>query len=791
MKSLKKMVHNQNLNVKMGWLLIAIFISTSLYAQNKSSIKGKIIEVKSNLPLPYATVRLLKISGKASQLVSGAISDETGSFNISQVQNGKYLLQVSSIGYKRETKDIDITSSGIIDAGTVFLHDSTLLIAEAVVIGERVKGKSEGDKTIYYINNKIIMASGNAPDVLRHIPGVQVDLKQNISLEGRQNILIYVDGKERDKSYISQLNPSQIDRVEVLNTPSSNYDGNVSGVLNIVLKKDKNVGVNGHIFSEIPTSNSVVYSFPTYSLNYNFKKVNLYTSYNGEINYEDIDEITNRQIWGTPPISNIYSVQHVRQKNLSHKFHYGVDYYLTSRDLLSFYGFYNPYSYEQDGNVVVQASGINSRTWNSQKEETDKNRNIFNSLYYKHQFKEQGREITIDISNAYFRSNNTTAYLNQTEGASSSYINTENPRQTATSLKIDFTTPLSPESKLSAGLRAKIQNMYDKTSGFNYNEQVYAFYGAFNYKKSKFDLNIGIRVEDAKSELTDEFNRSELSVLPYSIFQHKLNSKQNILFSYRRSINRPSMYYLNPYTYKDNPYSVSKGNSHLKPEFQDRIYLEHSIQFRANYVAYRIFYELKTDVINNLTFLKDGSVFETQVQNLGTIHQYGTQLLGSLKFGPLTFNPSIQLYRQSTLGNSIAKQYDVKDRNDLVLESGFSSILSFKNDFVFSIIFQYSTPKNNVQDKTFSDALYFISLDKTFKNNLKVGIASALTLVKTYIYQGSEIEAPNFSSIYSGNLKLPTVPLMLRISYQFNSGKNRDIIKRDKEDVITRKKSGL
>lgn len=101
----------------------------------------------------------------------------------------------------------------------IYPADSTTFLKETVVFAERLKGKKENGKTVFFINNTILSASGSSPDVLRHIPGIQVDLKQNISLEGSTNILLFVNGKERDKSFISQLNPSQIDKVEVLNTP--------------------------------------------------------------------------------------------------------------------------------------------------------------------------------------------------------------------------------------------------------------------------------------------------------------------------------------------------------------------------------------------------------------------------------------------------------------------------------------------------------------------------------------------------------------------------------------------
>ncbi len=775
-----------------GILFVLQLNTMNLLAQNTSSITGKIYEAKNNEPVPFATISLIDISDTVSHQLRGTISDDNGNFTIDQIQNGKYNLHISSVGFKKAIKTIEIVGSKVIDAGTFILQDSSLLIAETVIVGDRLKGKSETDKTIYYINSRILSATGNSPDLLRHIPGVQVDLKQNISIDGNPNILLFVDGKERDKSYVSQLNPSQIDRIEVLNTPPSNYDGDASGVINIVLKKEKNAGVNGHIFSEIPTSKSVVYIFPTYSLNYSHNKINLYTSYNGEINYEDIDEIKNLTILENTSVTNISSIQQLRQKNLSHKFHYGIDYHLTDRDILNFYCFYNLYSYEQDGNVVVKSSENTTNNWEAQKEENDLNRNIFNSLYYKHLFNDKGCEITIDISNAYNRSENDVTYNNNLVDEALIHTNTENPKQTATSVKIDFSTPFTEKIKLSTGAKMKINDMQDYTSdGFSYTEQTNALYGALNYKRKNFDFNIGVRIENAKTELNNSQNKSLNSLLPYTAFHYKLNEHNDLYLSFRSSVMRPSVYLLNQYTYTDDPYTIRKGNPLLKTEIKNRLQLEHTIRFKSNYISSRLFYETISDAINNLTYLNVSNLFVTQVQNLGSIHQYGLQLTGALKMGMLTISPSFRMYNQSTFGNSLAKQSGIENKNNLVFESGISTILSFKNDFALSVIFQYETAKENIQDNTYDEALYFVSLDKTFKKNLKVGIVSALPFAKNFIYQGSEIHSPDFSSTYTGNLKLPTIPLMFRVSYQFGTGMNRANLKREKEDVDTRPKQGF
>ena len=145
-----------------------------------------------------------------------------------------------------------------------------------------------------------MMLQSNGVDMLSYIPGVQVDIMKNISLEGSQHIIIMVDGKERDRNFLSQLNSSQIDKVEVINTPGSRYDADVTGVINIILKKDKESGLNGHIHAEVPTSESVIYIFPDYSFNYSFNKLNLFTSYNGDLSYFNNIESSDRNFWDNP-----------------------------------------------------------------------------------------------------------------------------------------------------------------------------------------------------------------------------------------------------------------------------------------------------------------------------------------------------------------------------------------------------------------------------------------------------------------------------------------------------------
>ena len=771
-------------------LTVCILITSVGFAQNKTSISGKIVDV-NNLPVPFASVVLFADSESASSSEVGTMSNADGLFSLGPVQPGKFRIIVSSVGFKPASEIVEVMNNNVTDAGKIVLRDSTIFIDEAVVVGERIRGKSESDKTVFYVNKKIIDVAGTGTDVLKYIPGIQVDLKQNISLEGSTSILFYVNGIERSKSYVSQLSPAQIDKVEVINTPPSGYDSNITGVINIILKKDKNAGVGGHVHVELPTSGSEVFLFPAMSLMYGFKKLNLFTSYNGEINYENIDECVYRSSWNDDDITYISSVQSVRQRNLFNQFHYGLDYFLNDKNQLNYYGFYNPFSYEQNGDVVVNVSGLETDEWNAQRKEKDRNTGFFNSLYYKHAFDQRGGELAFDFSHFYLDASNTTSFISD-EATEGSYFNKQNPKQNAFSAKTDFTLPFGNKFTLNSGVKARIQKMEDKNSAeFSYSERIFAAYAAFNYKQNEISVNGGLRMEDSKAEIKNGTEKNILSVLPYFTCGFKLNSKQNLKLAFNRTLNRPSVYQLNSFTSTDNPWSVTIGNPSLKPEFFTNVSLEHTVQLKSDFFSTKLFYKRVNDVMNNLTTVDASGVFKTQLQNLGAIRQIGAQFLATLKAGSLTLNPVIRIYNMKTFGNNVALEAGVKNRSQLVFEPALSSVLTLKNELAFSAIIQYSTPKINIQDNSYCGVLYFISVDKTFKNNIKVGALSSLPFTGNFVYRASEIKETDITSRYEGHLKLSAVPLWIRISYQFSAGAKRERIEREKEEIDQQLKNGF
>jgi hypothetical protein len=790
MKRILKLLSQQISVFKFMILVLAVLSFNGVYAQEKFSISGKLTDGNNNQGIPFATVALMRVSD--STIINGVMSDENGFFSIIAPASDNYRIQVSNISYKPAALDIKVVNKGVTDAGIIVLQDKSIILNELIIVGERVKAKSGTDKTIFLMSKKMADASNTGVDVLRFVPGIQVDLMQNISLEGSREILIYVDGKERDRDYISQLNPKQIDKIEIISAPPSNYDGNLTGAINIVLKKDRESGITGQIVAEIPTSSSAVYIFPAYSLNWGLKKLNLYTSYNGEMTYLNIHESMSRKEWTDSETTEITSNQYLRQKNWSHKFHYGLDYFLSDHDQFNFYAFYNPFSRELDGNTDSQISGSAENYWHARKEDTDINASNFYSLYYKHGFDKKGGEITTDISNYSVTARNTTDYIfNDPEKNIATLSNTVMPKQNVLTTKIDYIKPLGEKLNLSTGIKAKFMTLQDSYNNFAYRENIFAAYVSISYKMTKYDFSAGLRDERSVSDKKDTFTNTFNALLPYTTFRYKISSGQNIRFSYNKTVTRPNIYQLTPFTSISDPFSVNKGNPLLKPELRGSLFLEHSVQFKGNYIASRLFFNRVTNTINNLTFINDTSAFETQVQNLGKISQYGIQFSGALKLSILTFNPYVKLSALYTSVNQLGMDYSIDNRNSLQLESGLSAIASFKHDFTFSFTFQYSSAKIDMQGKSFSDMLYFLSLEKAIMQRFKIGIVSAVPLMKSFTYQGSEIHGSNFFTHSEGNVQMPLIPFWFKLSYQFSSGKSRTKIDHSGEEIENLPKKGF
>jgi len=786
---------NANLKGRINWrksllLFILILKCFSAFSQQTFTIKGALQSKNTEEVVPFATLALHRLSD--SSFVSGTISNAQGNFQISANEKGKYFIEISHIGFNPETVEVSLNNKKQFDTDVILLDEKTIKMESLTVVGEKLKAKSDGNTTTYFMNKKMKDASFSGAEVLKHIPGIQTDFMQNISLEGSSNLILRVNGIERDMDYLRRLDASKIDKIEVISAPGSKYDADVTGVINIVLQ-EKETGLSGHAYIEVPTCTKTMYLFPTYSLNYGREKFNFYTSYNGEISYFDIINTEKRVLPPKGEKITISVLENVRQKNWSHKFHFGSDFIPDKNNQFNFYGFLNPYSWEQDGQINLDRQHGNEpdKNWTATKNDDDKNFQSFASLYYKHIFSNK-QEIMADMSYYNLQADNSIIFYSDSSSirSSDSLKYTHQPNENRVILKVDYTHPFTDIWQLNTGVKTTYSVLKDKAiQNFRFSENVWAAYGELLFSKSDFEAQIGLRAEKSVSSLEDGFRNDAFDLLPHFLFNWKINSANQLKFIYRKALNRPGLYELNPTESRSDPLKLNVGNPALRPEVSHYWATDFSSAFRGNFLSARVFWQKFKNSIKPFSFINDEEILITQPQNMGDVYQYGLQVKGSLKLHKrITVNPYLKVFniRSKTKGLS----HEV-DSENIALESGLSTLISFPNGWSACFQLQYNKGLQYFQNKTYNDALYFVSVEKNINDKIKIGITSAVPFKNSVTYQATDILGSNFKSNWQGNIRTNGFPVFLKLSYRFNSGKKVNKIQRAKEEIKVVPKKGF
>ncbi|MCF8303362.1 MAG: TonB-dependent receptor family protein [Bacteroidales bacterium] len=780
--------------VLMALIMAFLLIAAATYGQKPASVSGRIINQADDDPISFATVALYH--SPDSSLVDGVISKEDGWFLIQLVPAGKYYLKVSFVGYQTAILSLDLKQGEKYDTGNIPLTEKAVNIAETVVSAERIKAKTSNGKTTFFMNRKMHKVSNTGMDVLKHIPGIQFDFRQNISLAGKSNILILVNGRERDMHYIKQLNSEQIDKVEVIHSPGAKYPAEVNGVLNVVLKK-KDSGLKGHVFAEIPGSKDEIYLFPSAGLNYGYKDLSIFASCDGEFSYFDIHKKRELQIGNQHAPIDFYTESQFRQKNWSHHMHYGIEYRLNKKNSLQFYGFYNPWSWEHDGSLTmkIEEGQTTAEKINGQREDTDRNHKHYYSLHYQHDFDENGKTLAVDLSYFTLNAFNKTTY-NYT-GVGNDFqpelINQNEPYEERGILRVEYNCQLGKKTGLEAGGKSVMKTLLNKQdAAFRYEEMLHSVYASVHSNLDDFRFKAGMRAEYLEQELTGEFNRSKLALLPHANLIFKLGKIQDISFSYRRSLERPGLYELNPTLSVINPFMMQQGNPALKPAIQNKLALEYSLRPNNNYLAATLFWENTSNVIDRMSFINNKQQLQIETANMGTMRQYGLQLIGSLKLtGQITLNPYLKGYRYNVSMNQAAMEKGLDDKSGWAYESGLSAMMSFKHDFSVSAIFSYNSPQPLMQCRIYEDAIYFLKVDKMIMKDLKIGIKAALPFAGSFVYRGKESQSDDFYHKEEGKIQMSPFPVWFQLKYQFSLGKKLKPNQHKPEGIYDTPKKGF
>lgn len=777
-------------NKKMKNLVILLFLFGS-FAANGQNLKGYVFTQKDNTPAQFASVGLLALPD--SNMVSGAITLTDGAYSFEKVKPGNYVVKVTYLGHRTEIKEVVINQGKEdIEAESIYLVETETTLNEATVIGEKLKGKELVDRTVYSVPAVVAQTSTNGYEILKKVPQVNVDFQNNVTLNGSSNFIIQVDGRQRDKEFLAKLLPTDIESIEIISNPSGRYEGNIDGVINIILKKEARFGMNGNVslalkpFKKTTTalSGSLDYAMGKitfYTTGYVFSQ-NLFINNSVKSNFSLLDSAT--RLVGNGKIGIIVGSVNT-----------GFDYYMNEKNNLSFNISIKPINQDIDLNsesLLYKSETPLNKILSTTGEYLSSNEATY-SLFYKKTFGKAVQEFTAEGIYYHFKSDQNNKFTN------TRYLyNSELPLNVInrlednlnfrdyTSLKLDYVHPVGMNAKIETGYQFYYQQLSydlkidDSQEGnlFEYEEYRHSAYAGITFNLKKIGFQANLRIENSNILADSVSDPTYTCLLPSMNLQYKFSASQNLKLTYNRRINRPGIYEMNPYWRIGQDYSVTTGNPDLRPDYRDRIQLTFTKNFGSNYFSPSIYYEYLSDKIGQeyMTVVSpiDGSVTTfSKPYNLLNGYEYGGGINAMLWF--VNINARVYKGHFDEYNNIPERDYFSYSINSYA----FAHLDKNKKATAFAFI-SYNGVRVDAQTKTYSAPFYGFGAQKQMKNH-SAGVFFLLPFSTDIKLSRAETEAP---AITSQNIIGFDVSYYIQFSYSYKFNKGKNVKKLDRKIEI-------
>lgn len=695
------------------FVALMVALPFQIFAQ-KGTITGVLLDGNTGEQIFSAGVMLM--SGKDTLVINGTQTEMDGSFSLDITEYGEYFVKTNAFGYEawlsrklkisREEKSLSLDTIRLIRPSNM-LH--TLVITAQKPLFESKHGtltmNVEADPTA---------AGDNVLELLKKMPSVMVDHEEEVSIEGKSGVTILIDDKPtylsgEDLTALLKSMPSDmVEKIEVMRNPSARYDAEgTAGIINIVTKKEKRLGINGSVYAGIGYSRHLRHNegfslnarsgklYLTASYSYNDRKSsNSSRSANQHYLLGDTIRLTTNELddelWG-------YN-SHWR----GHNFSLGGDYSINKKNSIGF-------SYR--GNLSENSSAGNStrRYYTNDRQDSlyrnssNSSRSSFNqtlNLNYKHSFDSTGKDMYVDF-----------IYSNNRRGSSSenemSYFLPENEqshrqeiRENITtpiptnilSVKIDYEHPFTDKVKLDAGIKSGFVKNQNHNSQYRNNNFIDELENHFIYKESisaayiqisaslseKIDVRFGLRgeytwLEGEQRTTKEKKSQNYPAIFPTLSISYKLPKMNNIDFFYRNSIYRPGYHNLNPYINVSDPNNWYTGNPLLRPQYSHNFNLSYSWQYK---LSFSVGYSYVTDSYTSMVYTDDQTGIRlSRPENIGKSHSIHGSISARFNVGRWW---NMNYYIGETIGKEI---FDY--RNKVVTTNVFSNWFHFNNSFTF------------------------------------------------------------------------------------------------------------
>lgn len=812
------------MNKTLSLAIFALFLLVSFpaYSQNpvagkavsapqvKVTLKGQVVDSLTRESIPYVTLKITE-SGQPAKVVKLFSTDADGKFDVILNQGGKFDLHTQTVGKAPMVTPFEVTGKEkTIDLAKVNLSDTQL--GEVVVTAIKPLVAVDLDKITYNMQEDPDSKTSNILDMMRKVPMVTVDGEDKIQLKGSSSFKIYMDGKP---SNLISGNPTQVLRsmpanmvknIEIITDPGAKYDAEgVTGIINIITNKQPMGGYTANLGAGVDTRGGYdgsVYATAKYGKfgftgNYNYGHYQSPRSSYGSY----------REIYH--PVGEKYLYQNGSSKN-NGSYQYGtaeLSYDLDTANLIT--ASFNKYggTGKSESDYVVEALDQARNKMYSYDQQTESENTYGTTNFnvdYQRTFKKKDELLT--ASYRFNLSPNDSWSDSKIENA----VNYDNyywqksdneARDKEHTFQLDYTTPFAQFHTLETGVKYIIRLNESNTdrsvfnteksaesygwnpvpsvnNEFKYRYDILSGYLGYNLRYKDYGFKAGMRLEDTKIEaeypldVNRNFNNHYFSWVPSSTLTYRYKMVHTFRLGYNMRIQRPGIYYLNPYVNNTDPKYVSYGNPDLDVEKAHNINLNYNV-FKPKFnLSAGISYNFINNSIQRITEIRE-DISYTTFENIGKQKRIGLDLY----FG---WNPVNNLrFNVNASGGYI----DIRTNNDLDMKNSGLTGFSFVNaqytlpkEFRLSLYGGGGSPQVTLQGEGSTFYFYGLSLNKSFLNKkLNVSLNTSTPFNKFRKFTSKNNNDPNFYSETTSRFQ--TQSFGVRVSYQFGEMKQQAVKK--------------
>ncbi|MEY3499453.1 MAG: hypothetical protein RL308_1122 [Bacteroidota bacterium] len=725
-------------NLKTAFTLMVLSISILNFAQTrpeakKVKITGNVIEKVSKQALEYATITLT--NNRNPKIVFGGITNAKGEFDI-EINAGSYDVKIEFISFKA-TELKQQTFKDNTNLGQIALAEDANQLNEVVIRSEKTTVEIKLDKKVYNVGSDLMVKGGTVSDVLDNIPSVSVDSDGAVSLRGNSNVRILIDGKPSNAINIAealrQIPADAIDKVEVVTNPSARYDSEGGGgLLNIILKRGKNKGLNGTVIGS--TGNPESYGLSG-NINYKSENFNVFTTtgYNYRTNPGKF--IFNTEYLNADGSTRNFIDERRKNERISKGYNsnFGIDLYIDKSTTWSNSMNIRKNNGDNPETVSFTNYDVNhvytGTNYRNNDQSNESNNAEYNTNFTK-KFKRDGHKFTIDGS---FSSDFDKDYTLITSSILEKTSNEQ--KQNRNLIQSDYVLPFGKASQLEFGYKGDFNKLLTDykvgtiatngtytpntqyTNILDYRENINALYTQFGTKINKFSFLFGMRWEDSKiiinQLVTNEFSTKKYNnFFPSAFFTYEISDESSASISYSKRISRPRGRFINPFSSYSSNINIFKGNPNINPAITDALdfgYLKRwdkltfntSMYLNKTTDSFQFIRRESGDFVNGTPIILSTPI------NLATEYRYGFEF--TLNYSPYKWwklNSNFNFFQNQTQGDysyTNSQNITVIQNFDNTSYSWFTRLTSkvslpYKIDWQSNVT--YNGPQNNAQGKS-------------------------------------------------------------------------------------------